>query len=45
MVMKSSTSQYSRRIGQKTGMSKIGNSVMVVPIKIAFMQLYLHMSL
>jgi len=42
MVMKSSTIQYSNSIGQKTGMSKIGNNVMVIPIIMAFMQLYLH---
>lgn len=42
MVINNNTIQYRRRIGQNTGMSKMGNKVMVVPIKMAFMQLSLH---
>lgn len=42
IVMKSNTSQYRSRIGQNTGMSKMGNRVVVVPINTALVQLYLH---
>ena len=42
IVMNSKTSQYNIRIGQKTGMSKIGKNVTNRPIQIALKQFNLQ---
>ena len=42
MVMKKSTKKYSRRIGQKTGTSKMGKNVASMPKRKDLAEEYLH---